>query len=257
MRNSITNPMAKMFGSEYNLSVNEIADCIERIYRLDVWDSNISYKEVEVALYNDDYYVRPGESKRAFNQAWMKLFVEAKASGENDLASFAFAIKLINLIKDFFDEAYFREQIARREVSTGDKIKLKTYISKFNKIQLLQFMSATSISKSKRGMFISEASYAALFKEIDDECRKHGANIPMALDSPEGQEFLRQHPFYYFEILSAKTISNFLSDAIDLDVPLATTLARKFCNCGYEAMLNCLNENLNLNVTPIYVRLAK
>jgi hypothetical protein len=118
-------------------------------------------------------------------------------------------------------------------------------------------MSATSISKSLRGMFISEAAYAALFKEIDDECRRRGANIPMALDSPVGQELLRQHPFYYFEILSAKTISNFFSEAIDLDVPLATTLARKFCNCGYEAMLNCLNEKLNLNLTPIHVRLAK
>ena len=218
MRNNINNPMAKMFGNEFNLSTKEVADCIDRIYKLDTFDNNFRFEDVEVALCNSDYYVRPGEIKWAFKREWMKLFTEAKASGENDLARFVFIVKLIELIKSFFDKEYFQEQIARRQISTSDKMKLKTYMDKFDKTQLFRFMIAVSASKSEKGMFISEASYVALFKEIDDECRRNGVNIPIALDSPEGVELLRQHPFYYFEILSTKTISDLLCEAIDLDV---------------------------------------
>ena len=257
MRNNTNNPMAKIFGNEFNLSTKEVADCIERVYKMDISNDCFRFEDVDVALCNSDYYVRPGESKRAFKQEWMKVFIEANAIDDNEFKTFYIMFNTIKLIRKYFDEEYFQEQIARRQISTGDKIKLKTYMSKFNKTQLFRFMIAVRTTKSEKGMFISEASHVALFKEIDDECRRNGANIPIALNSPEGVELLRQHPFYYFEILSTKTISDLLCEAIDLDVNLATTIAGKLWNSGYEAMLNYLNEKLNIELVPVQVSFAK
>jgi hypothetical protein len=247
--------MAIAFGESFNLSKDEIIKCIEKIYKLECVDENFRYEDVEVALYNNDYYVKPGESKQAFKREWTKIFLEVKDKRDDEAAVFLFMLKTVALIKRFFDEEHFENQMARRQISLGSRIKLKTHLSKLNKVQLLQFMSALVICKAQLGRFISEAASIAFFKGLDDKCRKKHANIPAELYSPEGIEFLRQHPFYYFEVLSAGTISDMLYEAIDLDVPLATTLAIKLYNCGYEAMLKYLNDKLNFNVKPIQVPL--
>ena len=254
MKSNINNPMSKTFGEEFNLSTDEVIKCIEKVHNLEVIDKDFRCEDVEVALYNDDYYVRPGESRRAFKQEWMKIYSEAKANCDEEFAYVVLIIKTVDLIKRFFDEAYFKKQIDRRSFSFGSKIKLKKYLNKFNKTQLLRFMNALVICKGEQGRFISEPACVALFKEIDVECRKEGLNVPMALDSPEGIRLLRQHPFYYFEVLSTRTISNKLCEAIDLDVPLATALAIKLYECGYEVMLNCIKDRFDIEIKPIQVK---
>ena len=78
MKHSIDNRMVDAFGEEFNLSTTEIIECIKRVYTLEVDDTNFSAKDVEVALYNRDYYIRPGNAQIAFMKEWGKIFVWAK-----------------------------------------------------------------------------------------------------------------------------------------------------------------------------------
>ena len=94
-------------------------------------------------------------------------------------------------------------------------------------------------------MFMSNPSSAAFWKRIDDACRELGYDVPFDLDSAEGNNFLNSNPLYYFKYLNKTTIVAELCSAIDLDITIAGSAAKKFYNYGYEAMLNYLNMKLN------------
>jgi len=46
---------------------------------------------------------------------------------------------------------------------------------------------------------------------------------------------------YYFKVLSTKTIASMLSNAIDLNIDMATSAAKKLRKYGYPAMLTYIN----------------
>ena len=76
--NRTTTNMANLFGSQFNLSTEEIISIIRKMYNLKVVDLTFNPIEVEVALYNNDYYVRPGIAKERFMNELMELFAERK-----------------------------------------------------------------------------------------------------------------------------------------------------------------------------------
>ena len=94
----------------------------------------------------------------------------------------------------------------------------------------------------KCGFFISETSSITLWRRIDEECRKGGLAVPEELDSYEGEAFLRKNEFYYFKVLSTKTIAALLYNAIDLDVNIVAAAAKKYYTSGYDAMINYINR---------------
>ena len=83
-----------------------------------------------------------------------------------------------------------------------------------------------------------------MWEDFNRECRKIDQTIPSEMDLPAGKALISKDPLYFFDYLSKKDIANILCDAIDLDVSLAGSVAKKFYKCGEEATLNYLNIKL-------------
>jgi hypothetical protein len=100
------------------LRTEEIINIIRKMYKLKVIDYTFSLAEAETAIYNSDYYIRPGIDKERFMNELGKLFVESKLQGDEmdeKHSWFHFIILALNIMKNSFDEAYFEEQIERRK----------------------------------------------------------------------------------------------------------------------------------------------
>ena len=245
--------MVRAYGEKFNLTTEEIIKTIEKIYKLETLNSNFKLEDIEVALYNYDYYVRPGASKEEFMRQWGEVFVATKgngAEGSDVWGHSVFMAKTLLLIKEFFDEEYFREQVNRRRANAvpGSKDKLRTYFKKFDEDQLKAFLQMMFTYRRQHGLFISETSSTAFWKEIHDTCRDAGCNVPLDLGTSEGIRFLTRDTFYFFRYLSKNTIANMLCRAIDLDVALAGSVAKKLYSCGYMAALQYLNAKLTSKI---------
>ena len=247
MKYNKNNSVSNIFDHEFNLSINEIVNAIDKVYNFYSASETINQQDVEIALFNDDFYIRPGIKKDAFMNEWSKMCAEIKATYGNvdDTAYRIVILESINLIKRYFDYTYFKEQIERRKHSSDDKNKLRTYMHKLDKGQLFNFMKMIACYRPQHGLFISETSSITFWKRIDDECRKAGLPIPKDLDSYEGQTFLNNNAFYYFKVLSAKTIASLLYNAIDLDVNIAGSAVKKLYKSGYDKMIDYVNRNIS------------
>ena len=246
--NRTTNNMANVFGPEFNLNNEEIINIITKISKLEVIDSTFNPLEVEVALYNNDYYIRPGAAKDRFMMECGKAFGKIKSQYgkmDDNLLHFSYVIQILSVIKEFFDEAYFEEQVRRRSPSATyivNKDKLRMYLKKLGKDDLELFLNMVVNCRLERGMFITDVSSAGFWAKIHESCRVAGVNVPQELDSVEGLKFLINNKNVYFETLSTKVIANMLCDAIDLDIEVASAAAKKLYKSGYDAMINYINR---------------
>jgi hypothetical protein len=242
--NGSTHNMANVFGPEFNLNNEEIINTIKKIFKLEVIDLTFNPLDVEVAFYNNDYYIRPGIAKDCFMMKCGKAFKELKAQQgkmDDNLLHFSYLIQVYGIIKEFFDEAYFEEQVRRRSQAatrTVNKDKLRMYLKKLDKDGLEMFLSMVVTCRRQRGMFITDVSSAGFWEKIHESCRAAGVNVPHELDSVEGQKFLNSNPNVYFQVLSTKVIANMLCDAIDIDIEVAASAAKKLYKSGYNAMIN-------------------
>lgn len=254
MKNSnyiTTNNMANVFGSKFDLSTEEVINIIKKMYKLKKIDFTFNLMEAEVALYNSDYYVRPGIAKTCFMSELMNLFAESKVhcgKADSDHLYFRFIILALNTMKKFFDESYFEEQIKRRiQVATSivNKDKLRTYLKKLDSDKLELFLNTVVHYRLERGLFITDVSSAGFWAKIHESYRAAGVNVPQELDSPQGLTFLNDSKNYYFNVLSTKAIANMLCDAIDIDIELASSAAKKLYTSGYDAMINYIRLKID------------
>ena len=242
--NRTTNNMGNVFGPQFDLSTEEIINIIRKMYKLKVIDSTFSLEEAETAIYNSDYYIRPGIDKERFMNELGKLFVESKLQGDKmdeKHSWFRFIILALNIMKNSFDEAYFEEQIERRKqamTTIFNKDKLRMYLKKLDRDSLESFLEMVIICRQHHGLFITDVSSAGFWEKIHESCREAGVNVPREFDSVEGQMFLNNNKNYYFDVLNTKVIANMLCDAIDLDVEIATSAAKKLHTSGCDAMLD-------------------
>jgi hypothetical protein len=179
----------------------------------------------------------------------MKLFVESKSQEDKmdaDHCWFRFIILALNIMKNSFDEAYFEEQIERKKSTTVivSKKKLRSYLKKLDRNKLESFLEMVIICRCHHGLFITDVSSAGFWAKIHESCRAAGVNVPKEFDSPEGQKFLNNNTNYYFNVLSTKDIANMLCDAIDLDIEIATSAAKKLYTSGCDAMLNYVHRRI-------------
>lgn len=249
MKCNVNNSMAKAYGEDFNLSTEEIVNTIEKIYKLESIGTSFRHKDVEVAFYNNDYYIRPGKDKALFMKRWQEIFCEINNDLKDKpdwLVHWRFSMETMKLIKESFDEIYFKEQVARRRkgISAVEKDNLISYLKKFDENKLKAFICIMIACRRQHGLFISEASSVALWKEIGNMCRNLGCDVPINYDTKAGERLLSRNPFYFFEWLDKKTIAAKLCDAIDLDVSLAGSVAKKLYKCGEEATLNYLKIKL-------------
>ena len=248
--NRTTNNMGNVFGPQFDLSTEEIINIIRKMYKLKVIDFTFNLAEAETALYNSDYYIRPGIDKESFMNELGKLFVESKFQGDRmdeKHSWFRFIILALNIMKKSFDEAYFEEQIVRRKQAatvTGNKDKLRMYLKKLDRNSLESFLDMVVTCRRNHGLFITDVSSAGFWAKIHESCRTAGVNVPKEFDSVEGQRFLNNNKSYYFDVLNTNVIANMLCDAIDLDVEMALSAAKKLYNSGLDTMINYINSKI-------------
>ena len=255
-KNNRNNSLAKAFGEDFNFSNEEIIEIIKKIYKLETMDTNFRHEHVEVALYNCDYYIRPGKAKELFMKQFYRIVEQAKAdlrAMPERMAQWHCSIALIELIKQRFDEKYFEEQVKRRRLDTSaaHKDKLESYIKKFDDNQLKSFLTLILSYRLNNGLFVSNNASIAFWVEIEEECRRLGYQIPYCLDHEEGKHFLENNNLYFFNILNKEKIATKLCDAIDLDITLAEAVAEKFYQHGYEAAAQYLSTMID-NRKEIY-----
>lgn len=246
------NTMARVYGPEFNYNTKEIINIIRKVYNLGSIDHNLNPKEIEVALLNYDYFVRPGEARTHFvmalrNTVKSEIYLVGIPDKDNERINNVFrTIAQFHLIKESFDKAYFEEQVKRRTapISIESKRELRMHLRKLNRDTLEAFLRTVFIYNMHHGMFISEVSADGFWNEIHILCRAAGVNVPKELDTIEGDEFLCNNDGFYFNVLSLKTIADMLSDAIDLDIETATTAAEKLYNVGYDDMITYIKSNL-------------
>lgn len=251
-RTTNKNNMASVYGPEFNLSTEEIINTIRKTCKLEIIDPTFDPLDVEITLYNKDYYIRPGENRNRFMKEFGKLFEATKRNRDkvdNNLLYFEFAIQMLGIIQEFFDEIYFEEQIERRkqlETIPVNKNKLRMYLKKLGRGKLALFINTIVVYRRQHGLFITEVSSAGFWEKIHKACRANGVNVPEELDSIEGQTFLNNNPEYYFDALSTKSIANMLCDAIDLNINIASSAVKKLYNSGYAAMVNYINCKISI-----------
>jgi hypothetical protein len=243
--------MANLFGSEYNFTNEEIIDIIRRTHKLKYLTPTFNPIEVEVTLFNKDYYIRPGTNNDHFMSKIMEVHRETnEMRGEMDdnLLHCIFIVRLLGVIEECFDEVYFEEQIARRKQSEKiitSKDKLIKYMKKFNTEQLKTFLINLIICKNSYGMFISSISSTHFWESIHTACREKGTEVPLDFSTAEGQVFLKNNLNVYFDVLDTKVISNMLCDAIDLNIKVATSAAKKLYEFGSDAMIDYVKHEAN------------
>ena len=130
-----------------------------------------------------------------------------------------------------------------------NKDKLRTYLKKLDRVKLESFLNMVISCRLARGWFISNSSSTDFWAKIHESCREVGVKVPEALDSVEGQRFLKNNKNYFFDALDAKVIANLLCDAIDLNIKMATSAAKKLCNSGCSAMLDYIRREVNAEIS--------
>ena len=137
-----------------------------------------------MALYNNDYYVRPGVTKQRFLKAFQEIFATTKQLGKvlgENAAYIGTTIQLLCLIQKFFDEIYFEEQVKQRlssETISINKDKLRTYLNKLDRNKLESFLEMVIICRQHHGLFITNVSSAGFWEKIHESCREAGVNVP-------------------------------------------------------------------------------
>ena len=145
--NTTSNNMSNVYGPQFNLSTEEIINTIKKVSKLEVIDLTFNPIDVEVALYNNDYYIKPGAAKERFMRECRNAFGQAKSlrgKMDDNLLYFGYIIQVLGIIKEFFDEACFEDQIRRRSQSatfTVNKDKLRMYLKKLDKEDLELFLN--------------------------------------------------------------------------------------------------------------------
>ena len=253
--NRTNNKIDHVWGAKFDKSPEEIINIIRKISKQKLIGPGYNPVEVEVALYNNDYYIRPGASRNHFIKEFQKIFSERKNLEkvmDQNMAYIGTTIQLSCLIKKYFDETYFEEQAKQRTSNamvSMNKDKLRTYLKRLDRFKLESFLNMVISCRLARGWFITNSNSTDFWEKIHESCRAVGVNVPEALDSVEGQRFLKNNKNYFFDALDAKVIANLLCNAIDLNIKMATSAAKKLCNSGCSAMLDYIRREVNAEIS--------
>ena len=242
---------ANVFGPEFDKSPEEIINIIRKVIAIKVIDTTFNPTEVEVALYNSDYYVRPA-ARIKFMMACKTAFDGLeKEFNKNDkgLYYLNWYLNAFALVRTNFDEEYFEEQVNQRMSSKMiaiNKDQLRMYLKKLDRVKLESFLNMVISCRLEMGRFITNGSSTAFWAKIHEASRAAGVNVPKALYTAKGQKFLKNNKNFYFDALGTTIIADMICDAIDLDVEVATAAAEKLYNSGYNEMINYIRDRIGI-----------
>lgn len=215
----------------------EVKNAIETIVKLDVIGEEFPHKELDLAIVNCDYYVRPGVERTAF-MFWFHRIMDGEFSTElldkNIPKEMRVPMTLAGLVRTFFDKSYF-EEFCNTPVMTVNCSIVKKIIKNFSTKELKNFFILLINGRGRGDMFISNSNSTNMWKRINDECRNVDNSIPKINEmSMAYSAFTHNNPIYFFDYLPSKKIAEIICDSIDKNMDIAEKLARLLQNSGYS-----------------------
>ena len=117
MKCNIKNSIHKLFKKKTPPSHEEIIKSIENIYRLECIDESFRQDDMTLTIEHLDYFISSEADMESFREkvyaAGERIYKYFKENPENNwLALWQFNDVLLKLVKQFFDEEYFKKRAA-------------------------------------------------------------------------------------------------------------------------------------------------
>lgn len=219
-----------------------IIEIIKYYYEVDPRDAGFIPNYLDIAVMNCDYYVRPGRNRAMFMHDFERLMRGTKPP-ETQQERFVWFVEMTNLVKRYFDKEYFILHIEPVEDHSSKQL-LKTYLDKFSKKQLMEFMIFVIGCRRECDLFLSNNGSVKLWATLNMKCVEKDSCVP-SIQERGYEEFAAQNPLYSFDYLSKKTIATIFYDHIDKNITLAGKAAKVFYNSGINAAYDCVNSALS------------
>ncbi len=223
----------------------KVINAIKLISNYDVVGEEFPDKELELAIINCDYYVRPGNGRTMF-----MFFLNRILTGnfDQDLLDpnipedYRIPMILVGLVRAFFDKTYFEEQINKPSPKINNT-QLKKHVKKLTKVELKDFIILLITGRQNRDLFISNSNSTNMWMRINEECRKIDDSIPPINDGTGAfEKYIGTDPVYFFNYLSTKQIANIICDSIDKHICDAEKIAKLIGSSGCAAAQNYLKH---------------
>ena len=235
------NSVTRTFGDAFNKGIEETIENIKMINRLENFSIDINFEDIEMVMYNCDYYVRNEADKDEFIRKCDKIFRERKIVEKENSEWFSWcwwAANIVELIQRSFDETYFKEQIAlrRKNAAPGSKCKLRMYFEKFSMEQLKEYFKLVHYCMMEHGWFVSPNEWDEMSFSLEmnaaQEIHKRFPDM-----NSEMLNSIEEKPLYFLDYLDKEYIEYVLFVGIDDHVTVAENIAEMLYNCGYKPTL--------------------
>jgi hypothetical protein len=245
---------------------NKIISIIQRLADHNSTHIKFHPEEALAALAYGYYYVRPGEDTEAFMEQIHEAIADAELHTENiyneenysalDSVRNSLAIQATIILRNYFDEDFFNEQVERiaREVPDSQNA-LDHYVAKFNEQQLREFYSIIHGLRGQDGFFVSNLFSEHMRNELNNECLKMDISAPSLSDFyDDNVPVLSKNSTYFFDYLDKEKIANILLEHIDYNKSIAGNVARTLFYTNdtdtrnYTLLTVYLEDNLNMRI---------
>ncbi len=224
------------------MNKTEIINAINEIYELEFIDFNFDINKLYTAVLNCDYYVKPGNQRKAFMERFETVLCKKPENEMNYLDWLNQIVGMIHLVKTTFDKEYFESQLSISETPV-DKEFVKKHLNNLTRKQLKKFITFVIEGRRNYGLFISNASSTDLWAELNERCVRKDSRIPR-LDRIDYVEFRPKNPFYYFDYLSKQVIIDIFCNHIDKDAVFIESAVVAFCDSGISSLRKCVITEL-------------
>ncbi len=218
-----------------------IVDYIRYVTEVDLMDETIDLSNVDIAVKNCDYYIRPGRNRALFLAEFGKYMREFNIQ-PSAKAEVHFTVQMAALVQRHFDKDYFEHKVNQAN-EIPNKTLLKLYLDKFNCSQILEFWGFIINARYNYDLFMSNESATHMLTTFNVMCMKKDGSIP-GIWEPRYEEYIAKNPAYHFKYLSKKTIVKVFCDHIDKDTRLAGEAAREYYKFGTNAAHNYVMKKL-------------
>ena len=200
------------------------------------------------------YFVRPGKNFEAFHTELGKAmsngakkgairFAKKKWKGSiESCVGWQTSALILKVMRDFFDEKYFEEQITRMEDEEhNDENLLDKYLNLFDETHLKKFIGVVDWLSLNSNLFMDMDDSVDMHNTFNDLCREIDPSIP----SNHGEDFneirrsfeMRMNNFWYmFDYLTKEKIVQIVREHITDHIILAGNVAKTLYCCGDQYM---------------------
>ena len=117
--------ISKFINKNASFSHEEVVETLKKLYNLEIIDYTYKNEYMNIAVSNMDYYIRYDFVKEKFAEEVRSLSLlvmeYSKSNPDNDwITLWYYNNALLKIFKDYFDEAYFKEQIEARGVIANE-----------------------------------------------------------------------------------------------------------------------------------------